>query len=81
MFVFSLSSTTDLTKQAPTAADFRVPTNLIEHNLIVARLVAGESLLSEAKVTIATRKTAFNKALRLNLPFGSYKIKCKKLFL
>ena len=41
-----------------------VPTNLIEHNLIVARLVGAGSLASEAEQTIALRKAAFNKALR-----------------
>ena len=51
-------------KQAPTQAKFRVPQNLIEHNLIVARLVDGGSLPSEAEIVIASRKTAFNKAFR-----------------
>ena len=51
-------------KQAPTQAEFRVPQNLTEHNLIVARLADGGSLPSEAEIVIASRKTAFNKALR-----------------
>ena len=50
-------------KQAPTPVDFRVPTNLVEHNLIVARLVEGGSFPAEAEATIAGRMTAFNKAL------------------
>ena len=41
-----------------------VPTNLIEHNLIVARLVSAGSLPAEAEQTIASRKAAYNKALR-----------------
>ena len=48
----------------PTPADFRVPVNMIEHNLIIDRLVSGGSLQAEAEQTIAGRKTAFNKALR-----------------
>ena len=42
----------------------RVPQNQIEHNLIVARLVTGGSLQSEAELVVASRKTAFNKAHR-----------------
>ena len=48
----------------PVPGDFLVPTNLIEHNLIVARLISGGSLPAEAEQTIASRKAAFNKALR-----------------
>ena len=47
-----------------TLADFRAPANQIEHNLIVARLMDGGSLRSEAEQAIASRKAAFNKALR-----------------
>ena len=43
----------------PTPADFRVPVNMIEHNLIIERLVSGGSLQAEAEQTIAGRKTAF----------------------
>ena len=39
-------------------------TNLVEHNLVVARLVSAGSLPAEAEQTIALRKAAFNKALR-----------------
>ena len=59
--------------QVPTLAEFRVPSNLVEHNPIVARLMEGESLHAEAELTIATRKTAFNKALR------EYKKECVKI--
>ena len=48
----------------PVPGDFLVPTNLIKHNLIVARLVSAGSLPAEAEQTIASRKTAYNKALR-----------------
>ena len=48
----------------PVPGDFLVPSNLVEHNLIIARLVSGGSLPAEAEQTIASRKTAFNKALR-----------------
>ena len=51
------------TKDMPVPGDFLVPTNLIEHNLIVARLISGGSLPAEAEQTIASRKAAFNKAL------------------
>ena len=51
-------------KLPPTQAEFRVPTNKIEHKLMVQRLVNGGSLLAEAEQTIAARKAAFNKALR-----------------
>ena len=52
------------TKQAPTQAELRVPQNQIEHNQIIARLVEGGSIPSKAELVIASRKTAFNKALR-----------------
>ena len=42
----------------------RVPTNQIEHNQIVAGLMAGGSLESEAELVFSERKTAHNKALR-----------------
>ena len=51
-------------KQPPTLADFLVPSNQIEHNLILARLVNGGSLPAKAEQVIAGGKTAFNKALR-----------------
>ena len=38
------------TKQAPTQADFKVPQNQIEHNLIIARLVEGDSTPAEAEL-------------------------------
>ena len=56
-----------LQKQLPTPADFKVPSNLVKHNLIVSRLMAAGSLASEAELVIASRKIAFNKAL------GEYK--------
>ena len=48
----------------PTRESFRVPRDAIEHKEMVARLVTGGSLLSEAESIIAARKTAFNKANR-----------------
>ena len=50
-------------KMPLTLADFRIPANQIEHNMIVTNLVLGGSLQSEAEQVIATRKNAFNKAL------------------
>ena len=58
------SVTTSSSREMPVPGDFLVPTNLVEHNLIVARLVSGGSLPAEAEQTIASRKAAFNKALR-----------------
>ena len=55
---------TSTARPAPTLAEFRVPANLVEHNLIVQRLLSGGSNRAEAEQTIALRKTAFNKALR-----------------
>ena len=51
-------------KLAPTMADYRVPTNQVEHNLIVSNLMAGGSLQSEAELVFTARKNAFNKAMR-----------------
>ena len=41
-----------------------VPVNQVEHNDMVATLVAIGIQKSEAEIVIASRKTAFNKALR-----------------
>ena len=41
-----------------------MPSNQIEHDLIVANLLLGGSLQSEAEPVISARKTAFNKAFR-----------------
>ena len=49
-------------RQPPTPADLRVPSNLIEHIAIVATLMAGGSLHSEAELMIAARKTAYNRS-------------------
>ena len=46
---------------APTQAEYRVPLNQLEHNEVVANLIKGGSLPSEAELVIASRKTAFNK--------------------
>ena len=54
----------NLNKPPPTPADFRIPANLVEHNLVVSNLVAAGSQRAEAEATIASRKTAYNKALR-----------------
>ena len=59
----SSSTVATITRDIPVPGDFLVPTNLIEHNLIVARLVSAGSLTAEAEQTIASRKAAYNKAL------------------
>ena len=53
-----------IVKQMPTQAEFKVPQNQSEHKQIVAKLVEGGSTPSEAELVIASRKTAFNKAIR-----------------
>ena len=59
-----LETTSSMDQQPPTQADFHVPTNQIEHSLIVARLVSGGSLPAEAEQIITSHKTDFNKSLR-----------------
>ena len=39
----------NLSRPAPTPADYRVPSNLVEHNLMVQRLMSGGSIQSEAE--------------------------------
>jgi hypothetical protein len=60
------------TKNAePNPKDFLIPSTPEEHKSIVDRLILGGSLRSEAEQTIANRKAAFNKAVRIykkNLP-------------
>ena len=63
LFHFLPKQATNTTSGPPCPADFLVPTNLIEHNLIVARLVGAGSLVFEAEQTIGLRKAAFNNAL------------------
>ena len=56
-----------------TQTAFKVPTNLVEHNQIIANLVATGSSYGEAEQVVAGRKIAFNnnrhRALKLNRPF------------
>ena len=53
-----------MAREPPSPGDYLVPTNLVEHNLVVARLVSAGTLPAEAEQTIALRKAAFNKAVR-----------------
>ena len=52
------------TTPPPTQRDYKVPTNQFEHNQVVAGLVSGGSSQAEAEQVIASRKTAFNKAMK-----------------
>ena len=49
----------------PSPADFLVPSTPEEHTSMVDKLILGGSLRNEAEQTIASRKTAFNKALKI----------------
>ena len=49
---------------APTQAEFRVPQNQIEHNLIVARLVEGGSIPSEAELHCSSMPTTHIQSLQ-----------------
>ena len=44
----------------PTPHEFRVWANQIEHNLIVANLIAGDSIQSETKSVIAAKNPAYD---------------------
>ena len=55
---------TQQARTPPTPGDFLVPTNKVEHTLMVARLVSGGSPQAEAEQIITQRKAAYNKALR-----------------
>ena len=48
----------------PKQVDFLVPRTKAEHEQMIDRLIQGGSLLGEAEQIIASRKTAFNKALK-----------------
>ncbi len=48
----------------PKQVDFLVPGTKAEHEQMIDRLIQGGSLLGEAEQIIASRKTAFNKALK-----------------
>ena len=48
----------------PRREDFLVPLSRAEHDLMVDRLITGGSLLGEAEQIIASRKIAFNKAMK-----------------
>ena len=52
-----------MAREPPSPGDYLVPTNLVEHNLVVARLVSAGTLPAKAEQTIALRKAAFNKAV------------------
>ena len=54
----------DEARPPPTPDNFKVPANQVEHNLLITNLMAGGSLRHEAEATIASRKNAYNKALR-----------------
>ena len=61
------------TKKEPKASDYKVPYDQLEHDSMVARLVAGGSLESEAEQTIANRKLLFNRAMREYKKLNNYK--------
>lgn len=50
----------------PTRSEFKVPESETHHNEIIGKLVLGGSTKEEAELIIASRRTAFNKALRLH---------------
>ena len=70
-----ISAPSALIKNGPTPEEFLIPKDNNEHQLMVARLVSGGLLRKEAEMSIAARKTAFNKATKEFLKKGNKQTK------
>jgi hypothetical protein len=61
----SISNENNILKSGePRLEEFLVPVTRAEHDLVVDKLITGGSLLGEAEQIIASRKIAFNKAMK-----------------